>query len=255
MVAMGSHRVRALAKLSGVSVRTLHHYDAIGLLVPKRRSRAGYRLYDESDLLRLQQILIQRELGLPLERIKAVLDDPAFDRRAALEEQRRLLSERAEQTQAMLRAVEHALAVIDGRKEVSTMNLKQIFDGFDPAKYEDEARERWGQTDAYRVSKQRTERYTAEDWQRLKEEQTLIYADAFQLMKAGRAPDSPEALAVAERHRASIDRWFYPCSRQMHRGLSDLYENDARFAENIDRHGEGLTTFLIAAIRANAARD
>lgn len=252
---MGSHRVRALAKLSGVSVRTLHHYDAIGLLVPKRRSRAGYRLYDDSDLLRLQQILIQRELGLPLERIKAVLDDPAFDRRAALEEQRRLLSERAEQTQAMLRAVEHALAVIDGRKEVSTMNLKQIFDGFDPARYEVEARERWGQTEAYRVSKQRTQDYTAEDWQRLKEEQTLIYADAFQLMKGGAAPDSPEALAVAERHRASIDRWFYPCSRQMHRGLSDLYENDARFAENIDRHGEGLTPFLIAAIRANAARD
>lgn len=255
MLAMGSHRVRALAKLSGVSVRTLHHYDAIGLLVPKRRSRAGYRLYDDSDLLRLQQILIQRELGLPLERIKAVLDDPAFDRRAALEEQRRLLSERAEQTQAMLRAVEHALAVIDGRKEVSTMNLKQIFDGFDPARYEVEARERWGQTEAYRVSKQRTQDYTAEDWQRLKEEQTLIYADAFQLMKGGAAPDSPEALAVAERHRASIDRWFYPCSRQMHRGLSDLYENDARFAENIDRHGEGLTPFLIAAIRANAARD
>lgn len=249
---MASHRVKALAKLSGVSVRTLHHYDAIGLLVPKRRSGAGYRLYDESDVLRLQQILIQRELGLPLERIKAVLDDPNFDRRAALEEQRRLLAERAEQTHTMLRAVEHALAVIDGKEKGTDMDLKTLFDGFDPAKYEDEARQRWGHTEAYRVSQERARGYTAADWQRLKEEQAQIYRDAHALAKQGVRPDSKEAQAVAERHRQSIDRWFYPCSRQMHRNLADLYENDARFAENIDRYGEGLTKFLVAAIRAGA---
>jgi hypothetical protein len=131
------------------------------------------------------------------------------------------------------------------------MDLKTIFDGFDPAKYEDEAKERWGHTEAYRVSQKRTRGYTAADWQRLREEQAQIYSDAHALASQGVSPDSKASLEVAERHRLSIDRWFYPCSREMHRNLADLYENDVRFAENIDRFGAGLTKFLVAAIRAN----
>ena len=100
----------------------------------------------------------------------------------------------------------------------------------------------------------RTQRYTAEDWQRFGAEQAAILSDALALLESGEPPDSAAAMAVAERHRLSIDRWFYPCDARMHRGLSDLYENDARFAANIDRHGPGLTAFLVAAIRANGAR-
>ena len=157
----------------------------------------------------------------------------------------------------MLRAVDAALALLDApsdQKAVNAMDLKQIFDGFDPKQYEAEAEERWGKTDAYKESMKRTKRYSKEDWQRCAAEQNGVYSDAFELKQAGKTPDSAEAMAVAERHRLAIDRWFYPCSHAMHIGLADMYEQDSRFAENIDKHGAGLTPFLSAAIRANAKR-
>ena len=134
------------------------------------------------------------------------------------------------------------------------MDMKQIFDGFDPAKYEAEAEQRWGDSDAFKESKKRTARYTKEDWQRLAAEQARIYDDAFALLQAGKSAADPEVMDVAERHRHCIERWFYPCSHEMHRGLADMYEQDPRFAENIDKHGAGLTPLLAAAIRENARR-
>jgi MerR family transcriptional regulator, thiopeptide resistance regulator len=253
-----TYQVKEVAQLAGVSVRTLHHYDEIGLLVPTERTAAGYRQYDDDDLLRLQQILIGRELGLSLEDIRRSLDDPRFDRREALRAQREQLAARAHRTAEMIRAVDKALAVLDGggpqEYAMSNAEKKELFDGFDPAQYEDEARERWGDTEAYKVSKNRTSRYTKADWERLSVEQAAIYGDMVAAMRAGVTADSTQAMDVAERHRLSIDRWFYPCSAQMHRGLADMYEADARFAENIDKHGAGLTPYLAAAIRANAAR-
>lgn len=251
------HQVKELARLSGVSVRALHHYDEIGLLVPSARSDKGYRLYDDQDLLRLQQILIGRELGLSLEQIRRVLDEPGFDRRRALLEQREELRKRAQRTEAMLRAVDAALSLLERAASSETgehMELKQIFDGFDPSQHEAEAERRWGGSDAFVESKRRTQRYTRDDWQRLSAEQGAIYDAALAALRAGESPASEEAMAIAERHRQSIDRWFYPCSYAMHRGLADMYEQDPRFGENIDKHGAGLTPFLAAAIRANAAR-
>jgi DNA-binding transcriptional MerR regulator len=253
-----SHQVRDVARITGISVRTLHHYDAIGLLVPRGRTGAGYRLYDDDDLLRLQQILLGRELGLSLEEIRRSLDDPGFDHQRALLDQKKQLQERALQTEAMIRAVDAALAVLAGqgreREGEETMEMKDLFDGFDPSKHEAEAQQRWGRTEAYQESKRRTQRYSEDDWKQLKAEQAAIYADAAAARKAGKAADGEEAMDIAERHRLSIDRWFYPCSVALHRGLAAMYEGDGRFAENIDRYGEGLTPFLVAAIRANAER-
>ncbi len=253
-----TYQVKEAAEIAGISVRTLHHYDEIGLLVPKQRTLAGYRLYDADDLLRLQQILIGRELGLPLEEIRRSLDDPHFDRRRALLAQRELLRQRAQQTEAMIRAINRALAVIDGQDatngEREIVDMKEIFEGFDPAEYQEEVEQRWGHTDAYRESAKRTERYSAEDWKRYAAEQGAVYADAAAAMTAGKQPSGPEAMDIAERHRLLIDRWFYPCSSAMHEGLAALYENDPRFLANIDKHGEGLTAFLVQAIRANARR-
>lgn len=243
-----------MARMTRVSVRTLHHYDAIGLLVPKRRNQSGYRLYDDDDLLRLQQILVARELDLSLETIRQSLDDPSFDHRAALLSQRRELLNRTERAQAMIRGIDLALAVLDGGRgeEEETMDMKALFDGFDPAQYDDKAENRWGNTDAYRECMRRTQSYTADDWKRLAAEQSAIYRDAMVIMQAGLTADDPSTLEIAERHRALVDHWFYPCDHAMHRGLADLYENDARFSANIDKHGEGLTAFLAAAIRENA---
>jgi MerR family transcriptional regulator, thiopeptide resistance regulator len=247
------YRVKEVARMAGVSIRTLHHYDEIGLLVPSRRSGAGYRLYDDDDLLRLQQILIGRELGLALEEIRRSLDDPDFDRRRALEDQRAQLVRKAEQTAEMLRAIDEALAVLNGT-DGGDVDMKDLFDGFDHAAHEEEARQRWGHTDAYRESARRTKNYTDEDWSRVKAEQADLYADAAALLHAGTPADAEASMDVAERLRLSIDRWFYPCPHAMHRNLADLYEGDRRFADNIDKHGAGLTDFLVEAIRANARR-
>jgi MerR family transcriptional regulator, thiopeptide resistance regulator len=252
-----TYRVKQVAQLTGVSVRTLHHYDEIGLLVPTQRSSAGYRLYDDADLLRLQQILIQRELGLPLEEIRRGLDDPAFDRRQALLGQREQLRARATDTARMLQAVEQALALLEQptiEDTVQEQEMKRLFAGFDPQRYEAEAEQRWGHTEAFRESRRRTQGYSPADWQRFGAEQAALYADALALLGAGEPADGEDARAVAERHRLSIDRWFYPCSKEQHQRLAALYENDERFAANIDRHGAGLTTFLVAAIRANASQ-
>jgi DNA-binding transcriptional MerR regulator len=267
MGAERSYRVKQVAELSGVSVRTLHHYDAIGLLAPSTRSAAGYRLYGDDDLFRLQQVLIGRALGWSLEAIRRSLDDPGFDRRRALLEQRAELERRAADTAAMLRSVDAALAALastaESRGEAAqhspireewNVDMKKLFNGFNPDEYADEARERWGHTDAYRVSQERAKSYKEADWVAMREEAAAIYEAACAMLKAGQAPDAREAMAIAERHRLHIERWFYPCSASMHCGLADLYEADERFAKNIDRHCEGLTPFLSAAIRANAKR-
>jgi MerR family transcriptional regulator, thiopeptide resistance regulator len=253
-----SYQVKDLAEIAGISVRTLHHYDELGLLVPSARSDSGYRLYSDDDLLRLQQIMVNRELGLPLEEIRRMLDDPGFDRRQALVAQRAELAKRARQTDAMLRAVDAALARLDtqdgAHEKGETMDDAALFEGFDPSKYEAEAEQRWGGTEEFRESKRRTRNYTKEDWQRITAEQAAIYADAFQARQAGKSPDDPRAMDVAERHRLSIDRWFYPCDHEMHGRLAALYEQDSRFAANIDKFGAGLTPFLAEAIRQNARR-
>lgn len=132
--------------------------------------------------------------------------------------------------------------------------LKQLFDGFDPNTYEREAEQRWGNTEAYRESKRRTASYKAEDWARYKQDDASLMAELVAALHAGKAPDDPAVMDLAEQHRMLIDRWFYACSKEMHRGLADMYASDARFAQNIDKHGVGLTPFLSAAIRANAER-
>jgi len=250
-----TYQVKEVAELSGLSVRALHHYDAIGLLVPSTRTAAAYRIYNEDDLLRLQQILIGRELGLSLEDIRRSLDDPRFDRRQVLLDQRAQLEERAERAAEMIGAIDAALATIkNADTEDTTMDMKKIFNGFDPDKYADEARQRWGNADAYKISMRRTKSYKEKDWEKLRDEQSAIYADAFAALTAGKRPDDPAVMDIAERHRLSVDRWFYPCSVTMHSGLADMYEADQRFAENINKYGAGLTPFLAAAIRANAQR-
>jgi DNA-binding transcriptional MerR regulator len=255
------YQVKEVAEQSGVSIRALHHYDAIGLLVPSLRTAAGYRLYSEDDLLRLQQILIGRELGLPLEEIRRSLDDPAFDRRRALLEQREALTRRAEQMSEMLHAIDAAIAVLDAsldddgnEREGTTMDYKKLFNGFDPSKYEDEVKQRWGNTEAYKASQKRAKSYSEEDWKRCMAEQGGVYADAIAALKAGKAPTDPDVMDVAERHRLAIDRWFYPCSTTMHCGLADMYEADDRFRSFFEGHAQGLAAFLSAAIRANAQR-
>ena len=253
-MSLPSLKVSEVARLAGISVRTLHHYDERGLVRPSARSDAGYRLYAPADLERLQQVLFFRELGFPLEEIQRIVADPDFDVAAALRMQRRLLTERAERVAALLAAVD---AAIDAHEKGTTMTSEerlQVFGDFDPAQYEAEARETWGDTDAYKESARRAKKHTPDDWKRIAAELQTIFADLATLAQRGVAPTEAAAMDVAERHRAHVSRWFYPCPPALHQGLGELYVNDARFQDNIDRHHAGLAAYARAVWRANAAR-
>ena len=192
-------------------VRTLHHYDSIGLVVPDARTAAGYRLYTDADLFRLQQILIGRELGLLLEEIRRAMDGPRFDRQTALLDQRERLIGRVGQTEAMIRAIDAALDALQDSRKKGEMKMEDLFEGFDPSRYEDEVRHRWGTSEAFVESERRARRYTPDDWKALKAEQAAAYDDAHSALQAGQRPCDEAVMEIAERHRLSIDRWFYPC--------------------------------------------
>lgn len=249
-----SYSVGDVSKMSGVSVRALHHYDRIGLLEPSQHSDAGYRLYTQDDLERLQQILFYKELGFGLDGISKVMNDRSFDRNAALVSQRSLLAEKAERILTMMDAVDAALAAAEKGIAMSEEEMFEVFGDFDPKQYEDEAQQRWGDTDAYKESARRTKRYTKADWQRFKDEGEAQMARMVELFDAGVSPDDERAMDVAEAARLQIDQWFYPCSKQMHVNLGEMYIADPRFTAYYDKHREGLAMWFRDAIKANAAR-
>jgi DNA-binding transcriptional MerR regulator len=249
-----AYTVSEVARIATVSVRTLHHYDDLGLLLPSARTEAGYRLYTDADLERLQQILFFRELGFPLEEIGRMLSDPAYDRRAALAMQRQLLGEKITRLTAMLAAVDATARALEGGSTMSKEALFEVFGNDDPTRYEAEAEQRWGNTEAFRESKKRTARYGKKEWAELKAEGDALFARLAALAAAGHRVDDPEVMDVAEAHRAHIEKWFYPCPPELHRGLGQLYVNDPRFGESLDRLGAGLATFAAEAFAANAQR-
>ncbi len=246
-----TYRVKDVAQLSGVTVRALHHYDAIGLLPPSGRTRAGYRVYTPDDLVRLQQILVGRELGLSLEEIRGMLGADGDGRLASLERHREQLLARIDQTNAMIRAIDRTIAHLRGG---TAMTTDDMFDGFDPKKYEKEAKERWGNTDAFRESQRRTKGYSKEDWARFKQEGAELIEKLRTQLASGASPGDPAVLDLAEAHRLQIDEWFYPCSYEIHVGLGEMYVADERFTAHYDQHAPGLAQFLSSAIRLNAAR-
>ena len=248
------YTVGRVAALAHVTVRTLHHYDRIGLLSPSRRSENGYRLYDYADLERLRQIRLLRELRFSLEAIEHMLDAPAYDRRSALVAQRELLRERQERTESIIRGVDRALAALE---EETKMDATEMFEGledFDHAQYEDEVKERWGDAHAYRESMRRTRRYGKDDWARIREEGDGVFARLAELLTGGAQAAGRAAMDLVEEHRRHIDRWFYPCSHEMHRCLAEMYTADARFMEYFEKRAEGMAAFVQDAIRANEAR-
>jgi MerR family transcriptional regulator, thiopeptide resistance regulator len=241
--------VGEVSRLAGVTVRTLHHYDEIGLLSPSGRSGAGYRLYEHPDLLRLQEILVWRQLGFRLPEIQRLLDDPDHDRQAALMRQRELVELDLERLRATARALDRALTAYQSGTELKET---EMFDDFDPSQYEDEVRERWGHTEAYRESARRTAAYGEPEWSQIRAEADEIVGDFACAMADGDPAAGERARAVAERHRVHLTRWFYPVSRDMHRKLAELYITDPRFAANYDRVAAGLAVYVHDAVIANA---
>ncbi|MER7762951.1 MerR family transcriptional regulator [Streptomyces sp. NPDC097619] len=249
-----SWSVGQVAGFAGVTVRTLHHYDAIGLLCPSGRSGAGHRRYEDADLDRLQRILFYRELGFPLDEVAALLDDPDTDPQAHLRRQHTLLADRIARLTEMAAAVERAMEARRMSIDLTPEERFEVFGDHDPEQYAEEAEQRWGDTDAYRESARRTAGYTKADWARIKAEGEELNARLLALMAAGTPASSEAAMHAAEEHRAQLSRNFYDCPHAMHRCLGEMYVADHRFTENIDKAGEGLAAYLSEAIVANAAR-
>ncbi|HEY1139244.1 MAG TPA: MerR family transcriptional regulator [Lysobacter sp.] len=245
--------VSQVAALTHLTVRALHHYDEIGLLRPSQRSPAGYRLYDVDDLQRLRKVLLFRELGFSLDAVGGLLNASAAQQRDALIAQRAVIEQERRHAEAVLRAVD---ATLDSLKEQAPMTTDKLFEGFDRfenGEYAREAEQRWGNTDAWKESRRRVQAFTNEDRAVIEAEQAAFIRDLLAARIAGHPADSAIAAELAERHRLHIDQRFYPCSHAMQCGLADMYEADARFRDYYDRHGEDLTDYLVAAIRANAA--
>jgi MerR family transcriptional regulator, thiopeptide resistance regulator len=244
--------VGEVAALAGVTVRTLHHYDQIGLLSPSGRSAAGYRLYAPADLDRLHQVLVYRELGFSLEDVAALLDDA--DPVEHLRRQHRLLLERLGRTQAMVAAVEKEMEARAMGVPLTPEERFEVFGDFDPDQYDEEVQERWGESDAYKESKRRTSSYSKDDWLRIKAEGEDVEARFAAALAAGVPVDSQQAMDIAEAHRQQISRNFYDCPPGMHAGLGRMYVEDERFAAHYEQRAPGLAQYVSAAVQANAAR-
>lgn len=236
-------KINEVAKLTGVTVRTLHYYDKIGLLKPSEITAAGYRIYDNEALGRLQQILFFRELDFPLEEIKDIMENPVFNKTEALENQKVLLMKKRNRIDKLISLVEHT---IKGEKQMSfeEFDMEEIETA--KKKYAKEAKERWGNMDAYAESEKKSNHYSKEQWQE-------INAESGKIMKAfaenrNKAPESKEVQELVKKWQEHITARFYHCTNEILQGLGVMYTEDERFKENMDRYGAGTTELMSKAI-------
>ncbi|KHE70422.1 MerR family transcriptional regulator [Halobacillus sp. BBL2006] len=250
------YKVKEVAELADVSVRTLHHYDHIGLLSPVRSRENGYRVYRAEELPRLQQILFFRELDFSLDKIKRILDDPEFDQEQALHRHRDILIKKRNRLDRIINSVEQTIQSLEGGRKMSN---KDRFEPFDKSeieahqkKYEKEVEERWGDTDAYKESQRKTASYTKEDWKRIQKEGNEIDRRIIDRMDQG--PEDAEVQRLIGEKRQHISDNFYHCTPEIFRGLADMYVNDPRFTKNIDMLKEGYAAFLQKAMHVYCDR-
>lgn len=241
---MDANTVGAVAALTGISVRTLHHYDHIGLVVPSVRTPAGYRGYTDAGIERLHLVLMYRSVGMPLDEIREILDDSNADVLEHLRRQHELLLEQAERLQHTIKAVEELMHAHREGIQLTAEEQVEIFGttAFSE-EYAAEAEERWGETDAWKQSQQRVSQFSKQDWIAIKAEGDALLEALAQAKRGGVQPGSSEANELAARHRASIER-FYDCGDEMHRNLVEMYLADERFTRYYDDVEPGLALIL-----------
>jgi DNA-binding transcriptional MerR regulator len=248
---MDANTVGAVAALTGASVRALHHYDHIGLVVPSVRTPAGYRGYTDADIERLHFVLVYRSVGMPLEEIRALLDDSSADVLEHLRRQHTSLLEQAERLQHTIKAVEE---LMDAHRDGIQLTAEEQVEIFGTTafseEYAAEAEERWGETDAWKQSQQRVSTFSKQDFIAIKAEGDALLEALAQAKRGGVEPGSPEGNELAARHRESIER-FYDCGDEMHRNLVEMYLADERFTRHYDDVEPGLAQFVHDIVVAN----
>ena len=232
--------IKEFADFTGVSVRTLHYYDEIGLLTPAFVDRStGYRFYDENSLLRMQQILFYRELDFSLKSIGEILSSPNYDKYKALKEQKHLLTLKKERLERLISAIDDA---------VNGENVMKAFDNSEFEKHKDEVKEKWGKTDAYREHAQRTKNYSKQKWNDLAAGMDHIMAEFALCMRKDETPDSAVAQTLVKLLQNHITENYYLCTNEILAGLGQMYVADDRFKNNIDKHADGTAVCIGEAI-------
>lgn len=245
--------VGQVAQTFGVTVRTLHHYDEVGLLSPSERSHAGYRLYTADDLERLATIVTYRRLDLPLDEVASLLrgDRSTLEH---LRRQRDAVMSKVDELHGLVDAIDRALEREMNEQPATREDLKEIFGNGFKDEYQQEAEERWGETDAWKQSAERTKNYTVADWEKVKAETDAINDAYVAALQAGLSATSPEAMDAAEAARAHMETWFYDTTHDFHRNLGDMYVADPRFTKTYEDIEPGLAQYVRDAIHANADR-
>lgn len=253
---MNSYTVKQLARLSGVSVRTLHHYDEIGLLKPAFTGENRYRYYGREELLRLQDILFHRELGVPLADIARLLDAEGRDRLAILAEHREMLAQRLTRSRQLLRTIDRTIAELRGE---GTMDDNELYKGFSPekqAEHEAWLIERYGgaMKASLDASRARFEAMSEEERQDAFAEGRLAEMALADRFRCGSAPDAEEVTPLVARHRAWVSRmWGKPGTALAYAGLANLYTTHPGYRERYEAYGEGFTVWLASAMKLYAA--
>ena len=246
-----AYTIKEIAELAGVTTRTLRYYDEIGLLAPADTGGNGYRYYDQESLLRLQQILFFRELGVPLSDIQTMMSLPDFSLMEALENHRKALQARASRLDRLIDTVDQTIATIKGEW---IMTAKDYFEGFDETRYADEVRERWGQTPQFAESQKKWAGFSKDQKEAIKAEGGRIT-----LRMVGSdpnaSPDDPDVQAAVGEYYAYLNRNFYTCDLEFLRGLSDMWVEDPRFAINYERIREGGAAFVREAVHTYCDRN
>ena len=243
--------VGEVSMLLGISVRALHHWDETGLVHPSRRSAAGYRLYCEADIMRIQQVLVYRQTGMSLADIKMVLDEPETDAMTHLRRQRELVQGQISHLQQMLSSIDMVMEIHQSGARISVAEMAEIWGtDWDPI-YVEEAQARWGDTEDWAESYRRKARMTRADWERAHEETVALETALAEAMRSGVEPGSPEANALARWHRKDFNRWFeVSTSKQVI--IARSYVVDERYARYYDKRVPGLAAWLKDVIDACA---
>ena len=243
--------VGEVSTLLGVSVRALHHWDETGLVHPSRRSAAGYRLYCEADIKRIQQVLVYRQTGMNLADIKMVLDEPETDAMTHLRRQRELVQGQISHLQQMLSSIDMVMDIQQSGARISVAEMAEIWGtDWDPI-YIEEAHAQWGDTEEWAESYRRKARMSRADWERAHEETVALETALAEAMRSGVKPGSPEANALARWHRKDFNRWFeVSTSKQVI--IARGYVADERYARYYDKRAPGLAAWLKDVIDAGA---
>ena len=235
--------VKQVSDLTGLSIRMLHHYDRIGLFKPSKFSESGYRLYSDSDLEVLQQILFFKELDFPLKEIKSIINSPSFDRKKAFTNHKELLILKRNRLNKLIKLVDKTLKgeLEMSFKEFDISEIEEV-----QKKYAQEAEELYCNTDEYKEYQLKTGRYNKNDWERIGEKIDKIFKRFADIMDKG--ADSQEAQNLVKQWQDFITENFYKCNNNTLMGLSKMYIQDERFTQNIDNYRKGLSEFISSAV-------